>query len=282
MPDLNKFCERMRYWCEDGNLGYDQSNRYDVREGGETDCSWLVVHALKEADFDTGAASWTGNMSSELCARGWKRVAADGNPRKGDILLNDANHVAVWLGSKLAQASIDENGNISGGQAGDQSGWETNTRGYYDYPWDCYLRWQGGSSSTSSAPASLPKPKMRIYRQGKWRGWKQVPCTRGLAGVPVYDFQAKNLGPGGWFQLTLEGGEVLPRNTCNTAHAKKVIGVTMYYVTPDPASTGYYAVQYRVKTAAGQWLKWESDDDDGGAGDDRNAVCRVQAKLVKL
>ena len=27
MADLNKFINRMQYWCNDGNLGYDQLNR---------------------------------------------------------------------------------------------------------------------------------------------------------------------------------------------------------------------------------------------------------------
>ena len=147
--DLNKFCERMRYWCDEGNLGYDQSNRQDIRYGGECDCSSLVIYALKEAGFDTGAASYTGNLSGNLVARGWRRVSNNGRPCKGDVLLNDRSHVAAWLGDCLAQASIDERGRISGGKAGDQGApngrGETNTRGYYDYPWDCYLRWTGAS-----------------------------------------------------------------------------------------------------------------------------------------
>ena len=149
MGDLNKFCERMRYWCDEGNLGYDQSNRQDIRYGGECDCSSLVIYALKEAGFDTGAASYTGNLSGNLVARGWRRVSNNGRPCKGDVLLNDRSHVAAWLGDCLAQASIDERGRISGGKAGDQGApngrGETNTRGYYDYPWDCYLRWTGAS-----------------------------------------------------------------------------------------------------------------------------------------
>lgn len=101
MPSIDKLCERMRYWCDEGNLGYCQEHRQDIREGGEADCSSLVIHCLREAGFDTGSASYTGNMSSNLCARGWRRVANDGNPRRGDILLNDAHHVAVYVGGGL-------------------------------------------------------------------------------------------------------------------------------------------------------------------------------------
>lgn len=150
MGNLQKFIADMRWWCTHGNLGYDQSNRYDIRIGGECDCSSLELVLLIWNGFNIGGATYTGNMSRELTANGWIRVAADGNPQPGDILLNDANHTAVYLGNgKLAQASIDERGEIAGGATGDQSGYETNVREYYDYPWDCYLRWSGGKTTSA-------------------------------------------------------------------------------------------------------------------------------------
>ena len=39
------------------------------------------------------------------------------------------------------QASINEYGAVTGGQTGDQTGREIYTRGYYNYPWDCVLRY---------------------------------------------------------------------------------------------------------------------------------------------
>lgn len=148
MGSITKFCDAMRWAADSNQVGYSQSDRWDVEFFGDglynADCSSLVIQALRYAGFDTGGATYTGNMSSELCARGWERVANDGNPQRGDILLNDANHVAMWLGDCLAQASIDENGNIAGGSRGDQTGAEVNTRSYYNYPWNCYLRWTGG------------------------------------------------------------------------------------------------------------------------------------------
>lgn len=146
MGDINKFCDRMRYWCDEGNLGYSWDHRWDIRYGGEADCSSLVIFCLNEAGFDTGSATYTGNMKSNLTARGWKVVPNDGNPQKGDILLNEAEHVAAWLGDCLAQASINEYGTVRGGQPGDQTGHETNTRSYYNYPWDFYLRYEGVQS----------------------------------------------------------------------------------------------------------------------------------------
>ena len=146
MGQINKFCDAMRWAADSDQVGYSQSDRESLKasdffKSGEynTDCSKLVIEALKYAGYDTGSATYTGNMSANLTARGWKRVKPNGKPQKGYILLNDANHVAAWLGDCLAQASIDEHGNIAGGARGDQTHNEVNTRGYYDYPWDCYL-----------------------------------------------------------------------------------------------------------------------------------------------
>lgn len=173
MPSISRFCSLMTYWCDEGNLGYDQSNRWDIRIGGETDCSALVIHCLREAGFDTGNATYTGNLSAALTARGWRRLAPTiATCQPGDILLNDANHVcAVVKGygwnATIAQASIDEHGRATGGQAGDQTGRETLTRPVYTYSrgWDCILRWTGASSST---PSSTSAATSKLAVDGEW------------------------------------------------------------------------------------------------------------------
>lgn len=177
---ISKFIERMNYWCVTVSLGYDQSNRLDFRDGGETDCSALVLHALKEAGFDVGNATYTGNMRSNLTTRGWKVVAVNGNPQPGDILLNDVNHVAVYIGGgKLAQASIDERGKATGGQGGDQTGRETNISPYYNYPWNCYLRWPGTNDSGSTPPTNSTggKIKMKSFKTMEVLQLRKSPST---------------------------------------------------------------------------------------------------------
>lgn len=150
MGDINTLVNRMIYWCKTANMGYSQYDRWNFTpNGGNCDCSSLVIHCLQEAGFDTGTASYTGNMSTQLTARGWTRLPANGNPQYGDILLNDVHHVAVYIGNGLlAQASISENNTISGA-AGDQTGQETNISNYYNYPWNCYLRYQGDTMPTT-------------------------------------------------------------------------------------------------------------------------------------
>ena len=150
MASIDRACDFMWRACVDWSLGYDQSQRWNVWDGGECDCSSLVITALREAGFDTGDATYTGNMSDELCARGWVRLDADiDDCRRGDILLNDLYHVCMVVdgegwGATIAQASIDERGRASGGASGDQAN-ETNVKPVYEYRrgWDCILRWNG-------------------------------------------------------------------------------------------------------------------------------------------
>jgi hypothetical protein len=136
--------------CTQWNLGYDQSNRLDFRNGGETDCSALVILTCEQAGLLPGnnirknvGATFTGNMRANFEARGWRvlpnlRVS---QLKAGDVLLNDGDHTAMYVGNgQLAQASIDEHGNAAGGASGDQTGRETFVRSYYNFPWSCVLR----------------------------------------------------------------------------------------------------------------------------------------------
>ena len=152
MSKIDKFIERMQYWCEVADLGYDQANRWDIRDHGTCDCSSLVYWCLWESgllekpDDLYARAYYTGTLRADLEAAGFKAYWFDfSDVRPGDILLNYACHVAVCIygenfGAFVAQGSIDENGNITGGLPGDQTGRETNVRAVYDYPWDIVLR----------------------------------------------------------------------------------------------------------------------------------------------
>lgn len=202
MADLNKFCNRMRYWCAEANLGYDQSNRWDIRVGGECDCSSLVYWCLWEAGFLKKPSGnlyahtlYTGSLKNHLVAAGWKAIKPNGNPQKGDILLSEQHHVAAWLGDCLAQASIDERGRATGGQSGDQSGRETNLRSYYSYPWDWYMRYVGSSSSattttkkttttTKKATSSASTSKTNLEVDGLW-GKATTTALQKALGTPV-------------------------------------------------------------------------------------------------
>ena len=177
MASVSTLINRMRYWCAVANLGYSQADRWNFNpSGGNCDCSSLVIHCLKEAGFDTGSATYTGNLSDNLTKRGWTRLPADGNPQAGDILLNDVHHVAVYLGGgRLAQASISERGTAYG-RAGDQTGRETNIRAYYNYPWNAYLRYMGAQSSAQAAVSGAIAVDGNVG-PATVRRWQQVMGT---------------------------------------------------------------------------------------------------------
>lgn len=144
----DKFTFWLWWFCEWAVLGYDQYQRWDIRVGGECDCSSLIYECLWRAGYlarPTGNlydhTLYTGTLRNDCVLAGAVVITPDGNPQYGDVLLNDGHHVAgmIWT-NRLGQASIDENGRATGGQSGDQTGYETNTKGYYSYPWNCYLR----------------------------------------------------------------------------------------------------------------------------------------------
>lgn len=144
---IDRFCDAMRWAADSDQVGYSQSDRESLTAADffgdglyNTDCSKLVIEAAKYAGYDVDGATYTGNMTPAFLRAGYTIVPNDGNPLRGDVLLNEGNHTAGWLGDCLSQASIDENGDIAGGERGDQTGGEVNTGSYYDYPWDFYLR----------------------------------------------------------------------------------------------------------------------------------------------
>lgn len=136
MADLAQAIQNMIDLCEDDSHGYSMANRW----GPDYDCSSSIITALRNAGFDTGSANVTSDMSRELCANGWERLSAGVDKEPGDLLLNDQDHVAMYIGDgQLAEFSSDYDG-----VTGDSSGREAYIHGYYDYPWDCVLRWPEG------------------------------------------------------------------------------------------------------------------------------------------
>lgn len=132
-------------WCEvacrDWSVGYDQSNRWAIYDGGETDCTALASWCCWQAGYTEKPSVYTysGNIVGWLMRQGFYAVPLSDRQRN-DVLVAVGHHAAIYLGDGfLGQASIDENGNISGGRSGDQ-GNETNIRPYYSYPWTVCLR----------------------------------------------------------------------------------------------------------------------------------------------
>ena len=86
-------------------------------------------------------------------------------------------------------------------------------------------------------------------------------------GIVDVELDMAMLGPNGWFEKNMRDG--------------KLIGLTVYYDTADPESTGWWYCKYRVHWLGRHpgWGKWEHDDEDGGAGNDSDQIDMIELSL---
>ena len=151
----------------DDSHGYDQAGRW----GPDYDCSSLVISAFRKAGVPL-SCTYTGNMRGDMLRCGFEDVtgSVDLNTgaglERGDVLLNHVHHTSLYIGGgQLVQASINEHGTTTGGQTGDQTGREICTRGYYNYPWDCVLRYTEEEQETERA-AEYAAVELPVLQRG--------------------------------------------------------------------------------------------------------------------
>lgn len=181
--------ELMEHLCSHSSHGYSQINRQGVGTGasvfetitlsdgtrvtiaqGDRDCSSAAIECYAALGVPTGGATYTGNMRRCMTGTGdFKWITDLSQRRRGDILLNEAHHTAVYLGGgKLGQFSISERGTTHG-QRGDQTSYESNVKAYYNYPWNGILRYCGPAREGSTAPTEPV----------------EVPPTQGTGGLDL-------------------------------------------------------------------------------------------------
>lgn len=153
--------------AEDNSHGYDQSQRW----GPDYDCSSLVISAFKKAGVPL-SCTYTGDMRGDMLRHGFEDmtgsvdITTSAGLERGDVLLNHVHHTAMYIGDgQIVQASINEYGGVTGGQTGDQTGHEICTRGYYNYPWDCVLRYTGAEPETEGA-AEYVTAELPVLQRG--------------------------------------------------------------------------------------------------------------------
>lgn len=307
---VDKAVEWMENIANDNSHGYDQ--RYRWGEHGDFDCSSMVISAweLAGVKVKTDGATYTGNMRRVFLANGFRDVTASidlttgSGLKRGDVLLNDANHTAMAISAgKLVQASINEKGGVSGGKPGDQTGREIGFCGYYNYPWNCILRFGGASATreTTVQPVKAAVPLITYGIKTRNHGIMADVGNGAPAGFANDSILGIKIGvTSGKVQYRVHcGGRWLPKVTGNSWNDRNngyagddihsIDAIQIYFET-DPSKTGgaYYEAVYSVKPydqgvhlAAVHDTNWEAKDGDHTAGIFWKPLTEIKIKLKK-
>lgn len=137
--------------ANDDKHGYSQANRYGTLDGGDFDCSSLVIYCYDRAFMEVGltppkavGASYTGNMLAAFTRIGFRAFRDDHGAglQVGDILLNEAKHTAIVCSLNPTKV-VNAGGDRGYPQSGDQTGTEIRIQTYWSYPWDWVMRYYG-------------------------------------------------------------------------------------------------------------------------------------------
>ncbi len=188
----------MRHLCTCPSHGYSQPGRYGTSgycevqtddgvrylKHGDRDCSSSTSEswsqALRGTPWEGMINMWlaTYTMKQPFLATGlfeWKPMSFMAQP--GDLYLkegkNGGGHVAMCIqndagGDILAEFLIDENGDIDG-YPGDQTGWESRIVGYYDFPWDGILHYNGKADTEDDMTPEQAAQLQFVYDHMRWR-----------------------------------------------------------------------------------------------------------------
>lgn len=150
-----KALQWMMNTAADPKHGYSQANRW----GPDYDCSSAVITAYQKAGVPvkSAGATYTGNMKPVFLRNGFSDVtkkvnlATGSGLKPGDVLLNEVHHTAMYAGNGQI---VHARGQSFGSSATGDQGAEFAVTGYYNYPWDCVLRYTAGkpAADTPAAP----------------------------------------------------------------------------------------------------------------------------------
>ena len=160
---IEKAVEWLENLAEDNSHGYSQANRW----GQDYDCSSGLITAWEQAGVPvkTLGATYTGNMFHTFLKAGFKDVTAGINLatgeglHRGDVLLNNLYHTCVFIGNGNKVVNIRSNDGHP--EPGDQTGNEIRIQPYWNYPWDCVLRYFGEDEQEEQSSDDIIHPTNR-------------------------------------------------------------------------------------------------------------------------
>lgn len=275
---------------------------------GDRDCSSAVIDAYRSVGVDVGGATYTGNMRSCMCGTGnFEWMPMSYIAQRGDIYLNEVNHTAMCTSAvpdMLAEFSISENGTIDGVE-GDQTGYESHIRTYYDYPWNGILRYIGegassepssGGSSSGAQPSGVPAIMLQARTTDgtvlpatsypDFAGWKangpiqflSAWCTDSAWRLDVQAYTAAD----GWLPWLTNPSNINNLDIGAVGNNGPILGLKMYLYSPNAD----HAVHYQVN-CGNSYYPEQTDTDvkvgmDGYAGDLTNPIYEVKAYIGGL
>ena len=324
----------MKHLVDHWYHGYSQVSRWGDGEGvckveiegqvfeveqGDRDCSAGVISAFEAAGISCGGATYTGNMRRCMVESGnfrWHPMSEGYVAGPSDVYLKEGSHTAMCLSAvpdMLMEFSISEKGTIDG-KEGDQTGWESHSRTYYDYPWDGILECINkevipgtekpqNEKPQNDKPAAVVKPELSEVIHFRYRveteedGWldevENLSDYAGIQGHKIINI-AIGVDVGSlWYQVHTVKGKWLPPVTGYNINDFKngyagdgtpIDAVCVYYMTPDEYVKKfgtYQKAQYRVSPVGKAYFDWQFDNEtadkqDGYAGAFGQAIDRFQ------
>lgn len=227
MSAIEKAISQMEMWADDPAHGYDQTWRWG--EYGDYDCSAAVIQAWENAGVPvkSSGATYTGNMLAVFKRCGFADVTGQidlpsgSGLVRGDVLLNETHHTAMYCGGGYeVEAAGNENGGVTGGQPGDQTGNEFLKRRYYNFPWTNILRYAGRESAASADDAETGSDgetytvkagdslwSIAAAQLGDGTRWQEIQTLNGLTSETIHAGQTLRLSgaAGGSSEATADG-----------------------------------------------------------------------------
>ena len=169
--------------ANDQSHGYSQADRW----GPNYDCSSFVIQAFQQAGVSLreAGANTTRDMRGPMIACGFVDVTysiglgSGYGLQPGDVLLKYTAHTCLAIGGgKVANCRTDE----GHPQSGDQSGNEIRIQAYWNFPWDCVLRYKGSHIGSNVSGPDIPASS---------GGYSSPRSTlkQGMRGDDVWDLQ---------------------------------------------------------------------------------------------